>query len=116
MCGKVKLVCFDKTGTLTEDSLDMLGVQTVSSNNKLVLTHDSYCYSFRFSPLINDISQLSNSPLLYGMASCHSVAYIDGKLSGDPLDVQMFRATNWVKLILFFFWFVHHDFSNSAVI
>ena len=30
LCGKVKLACFDKTGTLTEDSLDVLGVQSVS--------------------------------------------------------------------------------------
>ena len=27
------------------------------------------------------------------MAACHSLTYIDGELSGDPLDLKMFEAT-----------------------
>ena len=30
------------------------------------------------------------------MASCTAVTYVNGKLVGDPLDVQMFEATGWV--------------------
>ena len=31
--------------------------------------------------------------LVVGMATCHSLTVIDGELSGDPLDVNMFQAT-----------------------
>lgn len=31
-----------------------------------------------------------------GLASCHSITYVDGKLIGDPLDVKMFEATGWL--------------------
>ena len=32
--------------------------------------------------------------LLCGMACCHSLAVLDGELIGDPLEVQIFRATH----------------------
>ena len=34
--------------------------------------------------------------LVEAMASCTAVTYVNGKLVGDPLDVQMFEATGWV--------------------
>jgi cation-transporting ATPase 13A3/4/5 len=30
------------------------------------------------------------------MATCHSLTLIDGELTGDPLDIKMFEATQWV--------------------
>ncbi|XP_058876833.1 polyamine-transporting ATPase 13A3, partial [Acipenser ruthenus] len=30
------------------------------------------------------------------MAACHSLTRIEGRLSGDPLDLKMFEATGWV--------------------
>lgn len=30
------------------------------------------------------------------MASCTGVTYVESELVGDPLDVQMFKATGWV--------------------
>ena len=30
------------------------------------------------------------------MASCTAITYVNGKLVGDPLDVQMFESTGWV--------------------
>lgn len=30
------------------------------------------------------------------MASCTAVTYVNGRLVGDPLDVQMFEANGWV--------------------
>jgi cation-transporting ATPase 13A2 len=33
---------------------------------------------------------------LESVASCHSITYVNGELIGDPLDVKMFEATNWV--------------------
>lgn len=39
----------------------------------------------------------ANSTLLVeAMASCTAITYVNGKLVGDPLDVQMFESTNWV--------------------
>ncbi len=38
-----------------------------------------------------------SNPLLQGMATSHSLTTIAGKLSGDPLDIKMFEATNWVS-------------------
>ena len=101
VCGKIKLVCFDKTGTLTEDSLDMEGVIT-SSNQQLVIPwvagECTKLYSVhRFSPMVTDTSSLLPCPLLYGMATCHSLTLINGQLLGDPLDVKMFNSTGWVS-------------------
>lgn len=30
------------------------------------------------------------------MATCHGLAYSDGKLVGDPIDIIMFKSTEWV--------------------
>jgi cation-transporting ATPase 13A3/4/5 len=40
------------------------------------------------------------SPIIAAMATCHSLTLIDGELSGDPLDIKMFEATQWVMEIL----------------
>ncbi|PIK40155.1 putative cation-transporting ATPase 13A3 [Apostichopus japonicus] len=82
ICGKLKLICFDKTGTLTEDGLDLWGV---------VPLQDSH-----FLPAIQKPSELTHGPIVVAMATCHSLTIIDGKLSGDPLDLKMFEATNWI--------------------
>jgi len=34
--------------------------------------------------------------LLEAMASCTAVTVVNGRLVGDPLDVQMFQATGWI--------------------
>ena len=83
--GSVNCVCFDKTGTLTEDGLDLLGVIKAGSNNKFgaVLV--------KAAALI----QQTADEFLRGMATCHSLTLIEGKLSGDPLDVIMFEGTGW---------------------
>ncbi|XP_022208054.2 probable cation-transporting ATPase 13A3 isoform X2 [Nilaparvata lugens] len=80
--GSINCICFDKTGTLTEDGLDMWGVVPADGG--------------QFAAPLNDTSQLCNGPLLYGMASCHSLTIINGQLSGDPLDVKMMESTKWI--------------------
>jgi magnesium-transporting ATPase (P-type) len=30
------------------------------------------------------------------MASTHAITYVNGSLVGDPLDVKMFQATEWI--------------------
>ena len=29
------------------------------------------------------------------VACCHSIAYVNGELIGDSLDVKMFKSTKW---------------------
>ncbi|XP_032223526.1 polyamine-transporting ATPase 13A3 [Nematostella vectensis] len=82
MCGKLKLFCFDKTGTLTEDGLDLLGVVPIDKG--------------RFSFMVADATALPKCPLLAALATCHSLTVIDGEITGDPLDLKMFEATDWI--------------------
>uniref|UniRef100_A0A7N6ADY4 Polyamine-transporting ATPase 13A2 n=1 Tax=Anabas testudineus TaxID=64144 RepID=A0A7N6ADY4_ANATE len=39
---------------------------------------------------------LVGSTFVACMVTCHSLTKIDGKLSGDPLDLKMFGATGWI--------------------
>ena len=32
---------------------------------------------------------------LHALATCHSLKLVDGHVIGDPLDVKMFRFTQW---------------------
>lgn len=54
-----------------------------------------YCgLCFSFSAIENDCSRLDDdSHMKAAMASCHSLTYIEGEISGDPLDVKMFEST-----------------------
>jgi hypothetical protein len=50
-----------------------------------------------FAERVSDAKQLApSSAVAAAMATCHSLTVIDGKLSGDPLDLSMFNAINWV--------------------
>ncbi|XP_065604295.1 probable cation-transporting ATPase 13A4 [Cyrtonyx montezumae] len=84
MCGQLNLICFDKTGTLTEDGLDLWGL----------LPSEGNCFQdiHRF-PVDRTLPW---GPLLRAMVVCHSLIVLEGKIQGDPLDVKMFEATNWV--------------------
>uniref|UniRef100_A0A8C7EYV6 Polyamine-transporting ATPase 13A3 n=1 Tax=Oncorhynchus kisutch TaxID=8019 RepID=A0A8C7EYV6_ONCKI len=86
ICGQLNLVCFDKTGTLTEDGLDLWGVQRVEKGTFHLSEENAYK------------DTLVKSQFVACMATCHSLTNIDGKLSGDPLDLKMFEATGWVKV------------------
>uniref|UniRef100_A0A8C8IMA2 Polyamine-transporting ATPase 13A3 n=1 Tax=Oncorhynchus tshawytscha TaxID=74940 RepID=A0A8C8IMA2_ONCTS len=84
ICGQLNLVCFDKTGTLTEDGLDLWGVQRVEKGTFHLSEENAYK------------DTLVKSQFVACMATCHSLTNIDGKLSGDPLDLKMFEATGWI--------------------
>ncbi|XP_021926839.1 probable cation-transporting ATPase 13A3 isoform X2 [Zootermopsis nevadensis] len=84
VCGKVKLVCFDKTGTLTEEGLNLWSMLP-SQNSK-------FCDEPVRDPAVLPVE----SPFIATMATCHSLTVVDGKLTGDPLDIMMFEATQWV--------------------
>ncbi|XP_014244199.1 probable cation-transporting ATPase 13A3 isoform X1 [Cimex lectularius] len=82
VAGKVKLVCFDKTGTLTEEGLSVWGVLTSDGRSMIEIEEKPESL-----PIM--------SPLLHAMASCHSLTKIEGELCGDPLDLSMFKSTEW---------------------
>jgi cation-transporting ATPase 13A3/4/5 len=64
-----------QTGTLTEDGLDLYGVIPV--NNQ------------QLRELVTKIHDSKYLDLEKAMASCHSLTLINGKISGDPLDVKV---------------------------
>uniref|UniRef100_A0A3Q3JU03 Polyamine-transporting ATPase 13A3 n=1 Tax=Monopterus albus TaxID=43700 RepID=A0A3Q3JU03_MONAL len=68
ICGQINLVCFDKTGTLTEDGLDMWGVQRAENGCFHLPEQKAYSQNLVKSQF----------------------------LSGDPLDLKMFEATDWI--------------------
>jgi magnesium-transporting ATPase (P-type) len=39
---------------------------------------------------------LKSNLFLEAMASTHAITYVNESLVGDPLDVKMFEATNWI--------------------
>ncbi|CAK66314.1 unnamed protein product (macronuclear) [Paramecium tetraurelia] len=63
--GKIDTICFDKTGTLST-----LGLQA----------HDYYP---------------QNDEILGIMACCHHLVIVKDELMGDPLELEMFKKTNW---------------------
>lgn len=85
--GMLKLVCFDKTGTLTEEGLSLLGVKPSYKKR-----FQSPIQSFNVS---RDLQDKKYQPLLYGLASCHSLALLKMVTIGDPLEQKVFEATNW---------------------
>ncbi|XP_054745441.1 polyamine-transporting ATPase 13A3 isoform X2 [Anastrepha obliqua] len=82
VAGSIDCCCFDKTGTLTEEGLDMWGVVPKTVTNE-------------FQMPIKQIKRLPYDNFLFGMATCHSITIMNGKLMGDPLDLKMFESTGW---------------------
>ncbi|XP_068809784.1 probable cation-transporting ATPase 13A4 isoform X3 [Struthio camelus] len=85
--GMIYAVCIfalSGTGTLTEDGLDLWGL----------LPSERNCFQDIHSfPADHGLPW---SPLFRAMVVCHSLIVLDGKIQGDPLDVKMFEATDWV--------------------
>jgi len=100
VAGKVDVMCFDKTGTLTEDSLDLYGVRVVQRTPN-GLEFDNIVKNQVHERLNDPEVQTESSSKTFSqkclelMATCHSLTYIRGVLSGDPLDLKMFNALGW---------------------
>lgn len=82
-CGGIDVVAFDKTGTLTEEGLDLRKV--------LYKSEQADCLVEEINPQMLD----SSSALVSCMAAAHSLAYINGEVCGDPIDLKMFEAIRW---------------------
>nr|CCA23951.1 cationtransporting ATPase putative [Albugo laibachii Nc14] len=77
LCGIIQVFCFDKTGTITEQGLHFRAILPV--------------VQARFTQAKMEI----DVTLRFAMASCHSVAMVDGALAGDDVEVEMFKHTGW---------------------
>ncbi|XP_059486212.1 polyamine-transporting ATPase 13A3-like isoform X2 [Neocloeon triangulifer] len=88
VAGSIDCVCFDKTGTLTEEGLDLWGV--------LPINNGTFSAAITEFPLKSDSVSARIDELTMAMASSHSLTLIDGRLSGDPLDLKMFESTGWL--------------------
>lgn len=90
--GAVKVVCFDKTGTLTENRLTTHGF--------LVSDHRT------FEAVTTDIERFMTLSVfdvfLEGISCCHSLNVINGNVTGDPLEEELFsfsKSSMELKLI-----------------
>jgi len=87
--GKVNTMCFDKTGTLTEDSLDMYGVKAVHIQDENLsfkkTVKDDYHQNLNGDNQDENTKGI-NQKMLELMATCHSLAYIKGSLSGNFIE------------------------------
>ena len=110
MAGQITTFVFDKTGTLTEEGLSVLGFRSTSKNPSNADVSRINTAFINFTENVSTLTpqsswwKLSNAAekrnenstlFVEAMASCTAITYVDGKLVGDPLDVQMFESTNW---------------------
>jgi cation-transporting P-type ATPase 13A2 len=70
LSGNIDMAIFDKTGTLTSEGMEFLYIDNCNSKMRRIEEVDLYTR--------------------IGLSSCHSVYELDGKYSGDVLDIQMF--------------------------
>lgn len=70
IAGNIDIAIFDKTGTLTCEGMDFLCLDDCKN-------------------AINSIEKV-NLLTRIGLSTCHSVYELDGKYTGDSLDIQMF--------------------------
>ncbi|KAK0529884.1 hypothetical protein OC834_003507 [Tilletia horrida] len=94
--GKVNVFCFDKTGTLTADGLDVLGARTIDLRTRRFRElHETVDEMPVDTAAIRNDPEARKLPLLYALATCHSLKIVDGEVIGDPLDIKMFEFTGW---------------------
>mgnify|MGYP000887756454 CR=1 FL=1 len=76
--GKVSIIAFDKTGTLTSDKFTFEGIV---DNLK----------EFETLKGIDGASKASQAVL----AGCQTLISVEGKLTGDPIELLFFESSNW---------------------
>jgi len=105
MAGKITVYCFDKTGTLTEEGLSVYGYRVsaqVSETSAIFGRFHNTIKGFQPEAMYNNMETFetykdkSKSLMVECLASCHSITRVEGKLIGDPLDIEMFNSTGWI--------------------
>lgn len=57
-----------------------------------------YRFMNRFRSEVKDVRRLgSKDKITVAMATCHSLTTINEEIVGDPVDLKMFEATDWVS-------------------
>lgn len=83
--GRIKMLCFDKTGTLTGNSIKIFGY-CICENGKFEETYSN----------LNDLGVFENyGNLLKNMACCQTISKMDDEFVGDPMEIELFKATNF---------------------
>lgn len=92
--GKVEYCCFDKTGTLTSDDLIVEGVAGLS---KVINSDQEEENKEKQKSISSNIIPIDKCPdyTQQVLSSCHSLAHLDEKLVGDPLEKKVLEAVNW---------------------
>jgi magnesium-transporting ATPase (P-type) len=65
-----------------------------AKSESLWLIYSCCCRFEKEEKIVNKMN--SRSPVVVCMATCHSLTIVEGKMTGDPLDLKMFEATDWV--------------------
>ncbi|KDN52154.1 hypothetical protein K437DRAFT_254533 [Tilletiaria anomala UBC 951] len=91
--GRANLCCFDKTGTLTHTDLDVLGTRaTALDAQKLTpLQTKAIPAAASFGPAATG----EGVSLTEGLATAHDLSEVNGTLIGEPLEVKMFKFSEW---------------------
>ncbi|CAO3599770.1 unnamed protein product [Absidia cylindrospora] len=96
MAGKVQIFCFDKTGTLTKEGLEFYGAQSIQNvtaqQDEINSTTDNTTFGFdKLVHQVNDVPRL----MQIGLATCHAVTTLNGQFIGNPVDIEMFKSSQW---------------------
>lgn len=106
LAGKINCFCFDKTGTLTTEGLELAEIRpsaagvigaadTINSGSSANSSRSAAAAdgsSAKFAP--SATSMVSIGRELAGLLSaCHSLTHVQGKIQGDPLEVEVFQFT-----------------------
>ena len=114
--GKVDICCFDKTGTLTSDQFRVEGVSMIINNDddnnnntkriedKTLKQETKHRGSGSGSGsddgafhLVRDMSSLDERSACV-LGCCHSILQLDGKMTGDPMEVATLNALGWTVM------------------
>jgi cation-transporting P-type ATPase 13A2 len=95
VAGRIKTIVFDKTGTLTEDSLKFSGV-TIAKKETFSEFEEDFT-RFQESISTEEEKDLHDTKQKFTecMVTWHSIAHVHDRFIGDPLDIEMFKATKW---------------------
>ena len=82
LAGMVDVCCYDKTGTLTSDELILEGCVGIDkSKGKEIVP-------------VKEIQSINVAPI-HIIGGCHTLARVDDKIIGDPLEKSAFNAIGW---------------------
>lgn len=104
MAARIKIFVFDKTGTLTEEGMSVMGVHTASSENtfdeEFATDIPAICPKTQEEIEAAHKQDLKSIRITMCMACCHAISELkkseeEKEIIGDPLDIEMFKSTNW---------------------